>query len=89
MKNLMQFATAAGLLCSSAAIADVSLTNRDSKAHDIIIKCASTSHASIGPNTTRGVGKGPCTVTVKSTNASATGNGTDKLVIKNGAVGRQ
>ena len=89
MKNLMQFATAAGLLCSSAAIADVSLTNRDSKAHDILIKCSSTSHASIGSNTTRGIGKGPCTVTVKSTNASAAGNGSDKRVIKNGAISKQ
>ncbi len=79
----------AALFFPVAAYADVSLTNRDSKAHDIIIKCASTSHASIGPNTTRGVGKGPCTVTLKSTNASATGNGNDTLVIHNGAIGRK
>jgi hypothetical protein len=88
MKILTGFTLALGLIPSLAG-ADVTLTNRDAKAHDIIIKCSSTSHASIGSNTTRGIGKGPCTVTVKSSKASATGNGNDTLVIKNGAVGRQ
>ena len=72
---------------SFAAHADVTLTNRDSKSHDITIKCNTTTQTSISSNTTRGIGRGPCTVTVKSTKASATGSGNDKLVIKNGAVG--
>jgi hypothetical protein len=84
-----QAALLASLLMSSAAYADVSLTNRDSQAHDITVKCGSTTQTSIGSNTTRGLGRGPCTVTVKSTKASATGNGNDKLIIKNGTVGIQ
>lgn len=74
---------------SSVSYADLTLTNRDGKAHDITIKCSTTTQTSIGSNVTRGIGKGPCTVTVKSTNASATGSGNAKMVIKNGTVGVQ
>ena len=70
-------------------MADVSLTNRDSKSHEITIKCSSTTHTSIGANVTRGIGKGPCTVTLKSNGASGSGSGSDKLVIKDGSVSRQ
>ena len=76
-------------LSSWSAVADVSLTNRDGKSHDITIKCSSTTQTSIGSNVTRGIGRGPCTVTVKSTGASGSGTGDDKLVIKNGSVARQ
>jgi hypothetical protein len=92
MKRAIQLAQAAVLampFLSTAAYADVSLTNRDSQSHDITVKCGSTTQTSIGSNTTRGLGRGPCTVTVKSTKASATGNGNDKLIIKNGTVGIQ
>ena len=74
---------------ASPASADVTLTNRDNRSHDIAIKCSTTTHTSIGSNVTRGIGRGPCTVTVKSTGASGSGNGNDKLVIKNGSVARQ
>lgn len=72
-----------------AATADVSLTNKDGKSHEITIKCSTTTHTSIGSNVTRGIGKGPCTVTLKSNNASGSGSGSDKLVIKNGSISRQ
>ena len=67
---------------AGTAMADVSLTNRDSKSHEITIKCSSTTHTSIGANVTRGIGKGPCTVTLKSNGASGSGSGSDKLGIK-------
>lgn len=76
-----------GFCACGGAIADVSLINRDGKSHEITLKCSSTSHTSIGANSTRGLGKGPCTVTLKGSNASATGSGNQKIVIKNGAVG--
>lgn len=81
--------TAVCCALSWSALADVSLTNRDSKSHDITIKCSSTTQASIGSNVMRGVGRGPCTVIVKSTGASGSGNGNDNLLIENGSVGRQ
>ncbi len=89
MKNILKTISYALLSMSSIAYADLTLTNRDGKSHDITIKCSTTTQTSIGSNVTRGIGKGPCTVTVKSTNASATASGNAKLVIKNGAVGVQ
>lgn len=89
MKNTIKTISYVILLFSFNAYADLTLTNRDSKAHDITIKCSTTTQTSIGANVTRSIGNGPCTVTVKSTNASATGSGNAKLVIKNGAVGIQ
>jgi hypothetical protein len=66
----------------SAAHADVTLTNKDSKAHDITVKCKSTVQRSIQAGTTTSLGPGPCTVTVKSTGATMSGSGDSKLVIE-------
>jgi hypothetical protein len=68
----------------SAAHADVKLINKDSKAHDITVKCKSTVQRSIQAGTTTSLGAGPCTVTVKSTGASMSGSGDDTLVIPKG-----
>lgn len=89
MKILLKTTGYLTILFCATAYADITLTNRDSKSHDITIKCSTTTQTSIGSNVTRSIGNGPCTVTVKSTNASATGSGNAKLVIKNGAVGIQ
>lgn len=68
-------------LSISAAHADVKLQNKDSKAHDITVKCSSTVQRSIQSNTTTSLGKGPCTVTVKATGATMSGSGDATLVI--------
>jgi len=65
----------------SAAHADVKLQNKDSKAHDITVKCKSTVQRSIQAGTTTSLGPGPCTVTVKATGASMSGSGDATLVI--------
>jgi len=75
---LFCFACALG---ASSAHADVTLTNKDSKAHDITVKCKSTVQRSIQAGTTTSLGPGPCTVTVKSTGATMSGSGDAKLVI--------
>jgi len=75
------------LLCLACAVgvtsahADVTLTNKDSKAHDITVKCKSTVQRSIQAGTTTSLGPGPCTVTVKATGATMSGSGDSKLVI--------
>jgi len=65
------------------------LHNKDSKAHDISIKCSSTSTGSIQPNTIRDLGSGSCTVTVKSSGSSATASGNTTLVIKDAKLSAQ
>jgi len=71
-------------VCAAPAVAGVKLINKDSGSHDVTIKCSSTSQSSIGGNSTRDLGNGPCTVTVKKTGSSATGKG--NLVIKGGKI---
>ena len=65
----------------SAANADVKLQNKDSKSHDVIIKCNSTVQSSIQPNTTRSLGKGPCKVELKASGIVLSGSGDDTIVI--------
>jgi hypothetical protein len=65
----------------STAHADVKLQNKDSKAHDVIIKCNSTVQSSIQSNTTRSLGKGPCKVTLKGSGIELSGSGSDTIVI--------
>jgi hypothetical protein len=78
----IQIACAALLaLPAASAFAEVKLQNKDSKAHDVTVKCSTTVQRSIQAGTTTGLGKGPCTVTVKATGAKMTGNGNDVLVI--------
>lgn len=64
----------------------VKLVNKDSASHDVTIKCSSTAQSSIGGSSTRDLGKGPCTVTVKKTGSSATASGDGTLVIEKGGV---
>ncbi len=75
------------LLLAGPSWSAVKLINKDGSAHDIKIQCASTSTGSIQSNTTRDIGKGPCTVTVKG--SSAKGVDGDTLVIKGGKVSKQ
>ncbi len=69
------------------SLAAVKLINKDGSAHNIKIQCSSTSTGSIQSNTTRDIGKGPCTVTVSG--SSAKGSDGDTLVIKGGKVAKQ
>jgi hypothetical protein len=73
---------------ASTPVFSAKLHNKDSTAHDITIKCSSTSTGSIQANTVRDLGSGPCTVTVKSTGSSASAGGKDMLVIKDGKIKR-
>ena len=68
----------------SAAHAEVKLQNKDSKAHDITVKCKSTVQRSIQAGTTTSLGPGPCEVTVKKTGAKMNGSGDTTLVIPRG-----
>jgi len=71
------------------ALAQVKLVNKDSNSHDLVVKCTSSADTSIGGSSTRDLGKGPCTVTVKKTSSSASGSGNDTLEIKDGKVARK
>ncbi len=75
-------------VAASPALA-VKVVNKDSNSHDLTIKCSVTTHGSVGASSTRDIGKGPCTVTVKKTGASASGNGNDELVIQKGGIARK
>lgn len=77
-------------LCALAwPAAAVKVVNRDSSRHELLIKCSSTTHGSVGASSTSDIGKGPCTVTVKSSGASASGSGKDELVISKGSISRK
>lgn len=83
----MKIVSAVALLALAAPAAlAVKLANRDSSSHDVIVKCSSTSHSSIGASSTRDLGNGPCTVTVKKSGSSATASGSQTLTIKDGKV---
>lgn len=84
MKRIATAAVCGTLFIGASAFAGVKLVNQDSTSHDVKIKCSSTADSSIGGNSTRDLGNGPCTVTVKKTGSSATGSGT--LTIKNGKI---
>ena len=83
MTRSILLAVASLAFCATAA-AQIKLVNKDSKAHDVQIKCSSTADSSIAGSSTRDIGKGPCTVTVKSTKSSATAKDKGELVIKDG-----
>jgi hypothetical protein len=74
-------AACALLLGLASARADVKLHNKDSKAHDVTVACRSTVQRSIQPGTIATLGKGPCTVKVKSTGATMRGDGNDTIVL--------
>ena len=68
-------------LAATPLRAEVKLQNKDSKAHDITVKCQSTVQRTIQSGTTTSLGKGPCSVKVKATGATFSGNNNDTLVI--------
>ena len=75
------------ILAATASLAlAVKLINRDSTSHDLVVKCSSTAQTSIGGSSTRDLGNGPCTVTVKKTGSSATASGSQTLMIQNGSI---
>lgn len=74
-------------LCLAALPAHaVKLVNKDSVSHDVTIKCSSTAQSSIGGSSTRDLGRGPCTVTVKKSGSSSTASGDATLVIERGSI---
>jgi len=74
------------LLVAALPAHAVKLVNKDSSSHDLTVECSSTAHTSIGANSTRDLGKGPCTVTVKKSGASATASGETTLTIQKGSI---
>ncbi len=87
MKTLLALVLVLSLAGTSWA--SVKLTNKDSDSHDILIKCSSTTDSSVGGTSTRDIGTGPCTVTVKSSGSSATAQDGESLVIQGGNVSKQ
>ncbi len=78
------------LVLLSQAVQAIRLYNKDSESHQVIIKCSSTTHTEIGPNSSRDLGNGPCTVTVKSTGATISASGsTDIIIEKGGKLAKQ
>lgn len=84
MKKIFLLTLSLTLISVSAQA--VKLVNRDSQSHQVIIQCSSTSHSSIGASSTRDLGSGPCTVTLKSTGASAKASGSTNIVIQKGGT---
>jgi hypothetical protein len=71
---------------AATASAQIKLINKDSKSHDLQVKCSSTADTSIAGSSTRDLGKGPCTVTVKGSKTSASATGKGELVIQDGKI---
>ncbi len=88
MKQFVVSMCAFALLASGSALGAVKVVNKDSDSHDLNIKCNSGSDTSIAGSSTRDIGNGPCTVTVKKTGSSASGSGNDVLTIKDGKIGK-
>ena len=87
MKRSIQCLLAvAGLALCASASAQIKLVNKDSKSHDVFIKCSSSADSSIAGSSTRDIGKGPCTVTVKATKSNASATGKGELTIKDGKI---
>lgn len=76
------------IACASLAnpAAAVKLSNRDSTPYDLLIKCSSISHSSIGALSTRDLGSGPCIVTIKKSGSAASASGSENLVIRDGTI---
>lgn len=82
--GLIAASLSATLGLAAGPVHALKLVNKDSHSHDLTVKCSSTAHTSIGAHSTRDLGKGPCTVTVKKTGSSASGSGT--LTIQGGKL---
>lgn len=80
---------AASLTALALPALAVKVVNRDSNSHELLVKCSSTAHTSVGASSTMDIGKGPCTVTVKKSGASASGSGKDELVISKGGISKR
>lgn len=88
MKTILTISLVGLLCCGQQAMAGVKLVNKDGQSHDILIKCSSSADSSVGGSSTRDLGNGPCTVTVKQSGSSATGSGNDTLTIKDGKISK-
>lgn len=78
------FVLALSLVLLPLAAQAIHLYNKDSESHQVIIKCSSTTHTEIGPNASRDIGNGPCTVTVKSTGSTISASGSTDIIIEKG-----
>lgn len=88
MKKL--FILTLGLVMISYSAQAVKLINKSSQSENVIIKCSSVSHSSIGSHSSRDIGSGPCTVTLKSSGAKATASGSTNIVIdRNSSISAQ
>jgi hypothetical protein len=77
------------LILPLAANGEVKLINKDSRSHDLTVKCSTTVQRSLSGNTTTSLGKGPCEVKVKTTgNSMKVGDGAT-LTIKDGRLTRR
>lgn len=76
------------VLPTITAHAAVKVINKDSSAHEVTLKCSSTADTSIAGSSTRDIGNGPCTVTVKKSGSSATASGNETLTIKDGKISK-
>jgi len=88
MKSIVIASLVSLTFCSQLAMAGVKLVNKDGQSHDILIKCSSSADSSVGGSSTRDLGNGPCTVTVKQSGSSATASGNDTLTIKDGKISK-
>ena len=85
MQRLVHAFALAALAAALPAAAQIKLVNKDSKSHDVTIKCSSTAQSSIAGSSTRDIGKGPCTVSLKG-GGSASASGKGEIVIKDGKI---
>lgn len=88
MKHLFLLAAGLALACTGSALAAVKVVNKDSSSHDLLVKCSSAADTSISGSSTRDIGNGPCTVSVKKTGSTATATGNEILTIQDGKISK-
>lgn len=88
MKPIFLLAAAFALASTGSALAAVKVVNKDSSSHDLLVKCSSTADTSISGSSTRDIGNGPCTVSVKKTGSTATATGNETLTIQDGKISK-
>ena len=72
------------LVLFAQVVEAIHLYNKDSEAHQVVIKCSSTTHTEIGPNASRSLGNGPCTVTITASGATISASGSTDIIIEKG-----
>lgn len=88
MKHIFLLAASLALASTGSALAAVKVVNKDSSSHDLLVKCSSTADTSISGSSTRDIGNGPCTVSVKKTGSTATATGNETLTIQDGKISK-